>query len=555
MVRGTTSNTQSIQGDDVITDDSQFSLGKVVLAGETDGGVYKNIPISAEGHLEMEVHGPRLPFGSMHAESLTPIFQTDAVYGLSPQQVIETTGLAVGTGSGSGSVTGTNNLFTCSTGTTQFSFASLQSRRRLRYRPGQGVVGRFAGFFSTPAASSIVVAGFGTAESGFYFGYNGTQFGILHSNGGTREIQTMTITTASTATDDYVVTLPNTATVNVTATNNGSTERTAYEIAQGDYPGWSANAIGSTVVFLASSGGAKSGTFSLAQTGAGTPAAATVVETTAGAAGTDTWYPQDEWNGDVCDGTGSASNPSGFNLDTSKGNVFQIDVQYLGFGAVTFLIETVGQNSNNPTFTAVHTIKFNNTLTAVHSKQPSFPFTMSAYSAGSTTDVSVSVGSFGGFIEGERRNIGPRQTYYDTAGVTSSTSAYTPIFTLQNRLVYNNKANQAVSNLLQVSGAQKSNNGLTSFYLIRNADLGGTPVFAAHSNTSTTLTDTSATSCTFSDNSQVEWVGTLSESGDFNYAFADGEITLQPGESLTLAVRSVSATGTCVGSLNTREDQ
>ena len=76
----------------------------------------------------------------------------------------------------------------------------IQSRRRLRYRAGQGVVGRFAGYFTAGVANSIQVMGYGHAEDGFYFGYNGTSFGILYSNRGVREVRTLTITTASTAT-------------------------------------------------------------------------------------------------------------------------------------------------------------------------------------------------------------------------------------------------------------------------------------------------------------------------------------------------------------------
>lgn len=521
------------------------------IAGKRDNGTYTDLNATPEGHLEVAVHDPRLPFGSIHAEGLTPVFQTDGVYGINTQQIIQTVGLSVGTGSGSGSNSTSGNRLICSTGTTQYSFATMQSRRRLRYRPGQGLVGRFAGYFTSGVASSIQVLGFGSAEAGYFFGYNGTSFGILHSTGGVREIHTFTVTTASTATNDYVVTLPNGDTVNVTATNNSSTARTAYEIAQGTFTGWSAEAVGSTVVFLANSVGNKTGSFSLAQTGAATPAAGSDAETLAGVASTDTWYPQTSWNGDKLDGTG----PTGITLDPTKGNVFQIGIQYLGFGSVEFKIEVTPDNSNNPVFVTVHAIKFPNTLTEVHTSQPSFPFTMAAYSAGSTTNISVSVGSFGGFIEGRVVPIGPRQTYYNNTAITSSTSAYTPLFTIRNGSVFKSRANQSVVKLLNVGGAAKSNNGLTTYFLIRNATLGGTPSFASWATTSSTFVDTAATSCTFSTNSQVLWVGSLSESGNFNYGFTDREITLQPGESVTLAVRSVSATATCIGSLNTREDQ
>jgi hypothetical protein len=522
-----------------------------VLKGLLDNGTSQELSSTQEGHLEVAIHHPRLPFGSVHTEKLTPVFQTDGVYQVNSQQIIASTGLSVGTGANSGSNTTSNNKLVSSTGTTQYSFASMQSRRRLRYRPGQGVVARFTGLFSTPAANSILVAGVGTAESGYFFGYNGTSFGILYSTGGVREIQTMTITTASTATNDYVVTLPNTVTVNVTATNNSSTTRTAHEIAQGVFPGWKASAVGSTVIFLADSVGSKSGTFSLAQTGAGTPAAGSTAETLAGVAATDTWITQSNWNGDKLDGTGA----SGITLNPQKGNVFQIDIQYLGFGDIVFKIEVNPTNGNNPEFVTVHTIRYGNTYTSVSQSQPSFPFTMAAYSAGSTTDVSVSIGSFAGFIEGEKRAIGPRESYYNNSGVTSSTSAYTPLFTVKNGLVFKGRANQVVSNLISLHGASKSNTGLTTFYLIRNATLTGPTNYTAWDTNSATHLDSASTGCSFTDNSQVVWTGNVAESSSFNYALSDQEITLQPGESYTLAVRSVTATAVCIGGINTREDQ
>lgn len=522
---------------------------KVILSGQTDGGSVVDVPATAEGHLEVALHHPRNPFGSIHAEHLDPVFNIDAVYGINVTEELVTTGVSAGTATSSGVVSGDNNLFTCSTGTTQYSFATLQSRKRLRYRAGQGLVGRFAGFFSTPAASSIVVAGFGTAESGLYFGYNGTSFGILHSTGGIRELQTMTITTASTATNNYVVTMPNGVAVNVTATNNNNTARTAYEISRGTFPGWEATARGNTVLFLASSAGPVTGTFSLAQTGAVTPAAGTTAETTAGVAATDTWYPQTTWNGDPLDGTG----PSGYTADWQKGQVFQVQLQYLGFGTVSFQVETTSTGRNNAEFVTVHTIKFPGQRTTTTFRNPSFPFTMAAYSAGSTTDVSVSVGSFGGFIEGYRRLTGPRVSYTNTA--TSSTSAYVPLFTFRNERVYGGKANQGVLNILSVGGACRSaNNGITSFHIIRNATLTGPTSFGAYATGSCTYIDTTSTGCSFADNNQLIWVGTVSETGQIQQGFTD-EITVQPGETITLAVRSVTATAVCVGQINTREDQ
>ncbi len=170
----------------------------VGLYGKNDNGEVKEVPVTAEGHLEVSIHDPRLPFGAIHTESLTPVFQADAVYGANAGQVLPTT-------SGSGGATASDSNFVVSTGTTIYSQGIIQSRKRLRYRAGQGIVGRFAGRFTNPVANSYQLAGFGHAEDGVYFGYGNTndlsdtEFGILYVNRGVREVRTLTVTTGATS--------------------------------------------------------------------------------------------------------------------------------------------------------------------------------------------------------------------------------------------------------------------------------------------------------------------------------------------------------------------
>ena len=548
---------RGVGGDNIRTiDENGVKTQVVALSGQSDAGNLINVPVTPEGHIEVAIHGPRLPFGSVHTERLHPVFQSDGVYGVNGFSMITAHGLGFGTGADSGVVSSSSNLLTVSTGTTQYSFASLQSRRRLRYRAGQGVVGRFTAAFTTPVASSYQVAGFGTSETTLAFGYNGTSYGILYSTGGVRELHTLTITTASTATDDYSVTLPNTSSVSVTATNNGSTTQTAYEISKGTFPGWKAQAIGSTVQFLRDASGATGGSFSLSQPSAVPPAAGTDATTRAGVSSNDTWIPQSSWNGDVMDGSGGASNPSGVTLNPLYGNVYQIGVQYLGFGPITFQVEAAFENSNQPDFVTVHTIKYPNTSSSVSLSQPSFPFLMSAYSAGSVTDLTVKVGSYAGFNEGESLNLGPRVSYQRDGMVTSSTSVYTPLFTVRNDLVFASRANQVVVNLLDVSGVARGNStATTKFYLVRNAALTGPVNFTQVGSASACSQDKAATGMSTPSDSQIVWTRAVTQSGDFEYAFSDREITLQPGETVTLCIKSLTATADCSGSMNTREDQ
>lgn len=510
---------------------------KTVIQGTKDDGSIANIPATSEGHLEVEIHGPRNPFGSLHVESLLPVVQGDAVHGIN-------TGVHRTTVSGSGDVTVTNGLFVVSTGTTQYSFGTIQSKKRARYRPGQGIMARFTALWSTPVANSIVVAGVGHAESGFYFGFNGTTFGILHSTGGIREIRTLTVTTKSSNAENITITLNN-ANFTVAVTNGTNTAKTAYEISLGTFSGWTAIQRDSTVVFVSNDIGSKNGTYGLS---GATSAVGSFVRSTAGVASTDTWIAQSDWNGDKLDGTGA----SGVTLDKTKGNVFQIDIQYLGFGSITFKIEIAPVSGNNPDFVTVHTINIPNSRTTPSLSNPSFPFTAAAYSAGSTTNVSVSVASFAIFVEGKRQMTGNRFTY--SGQITTATSTqFTPLFTIRNDIEFRGRASQAVMELISISGAVKHTQPV-SFYIIKNGTLGGNPNFVMFSSSSCSYIDTSATSVTISDNSQMQFSCHLGETGGFTFAFAE-ELSIQPDETLTLAAKTSAGTAAyTLGTLNTRED-
>ena len=533
----------------VVQGEASLSSSGSLIQGLTDSGSRQTIKSTPEGHLEVAIHGPRNPFGSIHTERLTPIFQTDAVYGINSGQVTS------GSGTG-GSATASNSMFVLQSGTSVGGNAYIQSRKRLRYRAGQGIVGRFTAMFTTGVANSYQVAGFGHSEDGVYFGYKGADFGIIYNHHGVREIQELTITNAASGAGNVTVTLNGVAnTIAVSASAVGSIPRTVYELSQGVYSGWKVqpNGAGTKLVFLADSVGNATNTFSVSGSGV----AGTFAEIRTGAAVSETFVAQADWNGDNLSGLGGASNPSGASIDPTKLNVYQIGVQYLGAGTITFEVET-SNTGNNAEWVAVHQLRLPNTLTQTSFSNPSFPFTASAYSTGSTTNLTVKVGSYAGFIEGDKRLNGNRFSYFNSSTSANSTD-YRALFTVKNSIVHADKANQSVINILSINAAVKHTQPVV-FYLIRNATLLGNPSFDNYaSGISATIFDNSATTCTFSTQDQVLWTGHLGETGEIDHDFAKGgpeDLTMQPGESLTLAVRSVqNNVAWATGSINTREDQ
>jgi len=115
------------------------------------------------------------PFGDMLTAAITPLMQLDFVYGINTQ---------TGTSTVANSATVDTNAsrLRLQTGTDAAGSAVFQSRRPIKYRPGQGVVGRFTTVFTAGAASSTQIVGIGDDVDGYFFGFNGTAFGILHRN-------------------------------------------------------------------------------------------------------------------------------------------------------------------------------------------------------------------------------------------------------------------------------------------------------------------------------------------------------------------------------------
>ncbi len=509
---------------------------QAIITGTQDNGTFVDASVSPNGHLEVDLKKPLFPFGSIHTEQMTVLFQADGVYGINlGQHTI--------TNSGSASTNALNSLISLTTGTTVNSRSEVESRKRLRYRPGQGIVCRFTAKFTAGVASSFQGVGISNEESGVYIGYQDTQFGITYIKNGVREIQTLTITTRSTTNENITVTLNGVA-FSVPVTNSATTTLTAYEIAKASYTGWDAEQQGSTVRFVSRSVGNKGGAFTVA----GTTVVGAFAETLAGVAATTSFIPQASFNGDKLDGTGAYS----FTIDPTKLNIFQFGIQYLGAGIIYLDCEVVSP-SGDVNWARVHTILNPNTLTIPNFNNPSFPFKMLVESQGSTTNLTLSSASYCGFIEGQKFLQGNRFSYFNTI-TTVTAAAYQVLFTVRNDQVYASKKSQVVVNILSVAAAVKHTQPVL-IILIRNATLAGTPNFASYSSISATDWDTAATTATFSDNNQVVWSGQLGETGDLQFTFED-EVTLQPGETISLCARAATGSPAYVsGSINTREDQ
>ena len=427
---------------------------------------------------------PLTAFGEVSVAEPTPVVQVQFPYNINTD-IWETRN-----NNGSSSVI--NNMANLSTGAGTNQSSTIITRNFLKYNPGQGALVRFTALYTTGVANNTQWVGIGDSDDGFFFGYNGATFGILRRQGGKPETRRLAITTASNTNEDITITLNGVAeTVTVTAAGaDNPTTRvvTANEIVAHDWSnvgrGWEVHNMGANIFFTSFSDGAKSGTFEITTA---TTAAGTFAQSLAGASVTDTVINQSSWSEDTLDGSSDANNPSGITLDQTKGNVYQIRYQWLGFGGMEFFVE----HGVDAELHLVHRIEYANTNTVSSIDNPTLPLCISTKNTSNTSDVVLKVGSMGGFVEGRDTLTGlPHSLSIESTsiGVTERT-----VMNLHSHDIYQSTLNRV--KIKMTIGSVSTDGTKNSIIRIRkNAILTGPVAFTPlDSNISTIHRDTSAT--------------------------------------------------------------
>lgn len=344
------------------------SLGQPVIRTTSSGG---SLPTSST-----------TAWGEPYAIPITPVIQFDAAYGVTPltdENVIDTVT------EGAGTVTGVDGTITCTSGTTAGDTAAFYSVRHIPYRTGQGCLARFTAAFTTGVANSQQRAGMSNGGNYYMFGYVNDTFGIVHAYNGESEIRTLTITGAASGSETATITLDGTAyTVDLTA---GTTTHNAAQIFRDpdfniDGQQWRVDQIDNTVVFTSRSTRPMTGTFSFSSS----TATGTFAQNNAGVSPTLDLIDTTEWD----------NLPD--NFDPTNLNVYQIQMKWLGAGAVYFSVE----DPNTGDFTLVHTKKWVSTgNTFPHTSKPNMKLGFAAAATGSlASSMVVKMASAMGAVEG-----------------------------------------------------------------------------------------------------------------------------------------------------------
>lgn len=463
-------------------------------------------------------------FGELSIAELTPIVQLHSAYNINARIIEERNN------NGSSSIS--NNKFQVSTGAAINRSSALLSRVAVKYNAGQGGIFRGTAVFTTGTANSTQHVGIGTSSEGYFFGYNGSTFGIMRRQGGSPEIRTLTVTAGATTAENITITLDGDAETTVAVTNTGDTTLTANEIAGHDYSnlgqGWVAHVMGANVVFESYNAASQTGTYSLSGTA---PVAGTFAQDVAGVAPTETVVAQSSWDTDKFDGTGI----SGVTLDPTKGNVYQIKYQWLGFGLISFFIE----NPDDGGFHLVHKIEYANANTNPSVDNPTLPLCLAVKNTSNTSDIVLQSASMMGAIEGKDLEEGILN-----AAVVETTNIgvnETPVLSIHNHTIYQSKVNRVRIKLdeLGVSFDASAANKPALLRLRLNPVLTGASFSAIDANTSVARKDVTATAVS---GGTLFFAQSLSEGSAPILDFSNRNILLEPGETVTVSLEASNGT-------------
>lgn len=493
-----------------------------VIIAKNDLGSYQQIALGEENALKVQIQTPLSSFGEVLVTEPTPVAQVDFVAGRYNGALFRRISFGTATQYFNDSMVALN------TGTVPYSYSYLATRRRVRYKPGQGTAARFTSVFDTPQADSTQVVGLIDGENALGFGYLNTAFGILHRRAGKSEIRRMMVEAAAGSSATIFLVLSG-ATFPVAVTNAGGVlSTTAEQIAQ--TPGleagfWRAQSYATDttawVEFMSIDAAPKVGTFSLSTV-------STTWETIrTGSVASDTWIPQTSWNVDKMDGAG----PSGQLLDKQKGNVYQIDYQYLGFGQLRFMVEDASDGEIH----LVHRIQYGNANLVPSLDAPVMPLAGAIGSTGSTVPMSMKIGSMSAFTQGRVARLGPRRGK-ETVQLSVGTTAV-PILAIRNPYTYQGKRNTAEILLTSLSvGAEGTRPAL--FTLVTNGVLTN-PSWRIIDANSVANFDESATALT---GGTQQHAGTVAKSSNILLGLDELNLLIPPGDFITLLARAVTGT-------------
>lgn len=247
-----------------------------------------------------------------------------------------------------------------------------------------------------------------------------------------------------------------------------------------------------------------------------------------------TTKPLSEWD-DPLDGSGA----SGMDIDHTKLNVFFIQFQYLGAGAIKIWVE----DERNGNLIVVHTELYANLNITPSVHNPNFFHTMWVNNGATTSDIIMQGSSYGFFVEGKTSFIELHQPENSSKNRQKLTvTSEVAIFTIRNKNSYVSKTNFIDVILVRAGASIEANsaNNLGNVRIVKNATLGGTPSYSDINTTDSVIEiDTSGTTVT--GGKEIFLESLAGKNDKLNIPILEDKIVLNPGDTITFSGFSVNS--------------
>jgi len=212
------------------------------------------------------------------------------------------------------------------------------------------------------------------------------------------------------------------------------------------------------------------------------------VRTSTSGSPVDTFVAQASWNIDKMDGTGV----SGITIDFSKGQIFLIDLQWLGSGRVRF-----GFDVNGYAYYC-HQVNNANLLILPYMNTACLPVHWAIHNTGAASGATTMQANCATVIS-EGDNDVPSALHFgvgNTTMIASISTTRTALITIRPTLTFNSLVNR--SRISNIEFDVYNNDGTTGGYweLVYNGTLGGSPSYHSVDSNSGVEFDVAGTTCT-----------------------------------------------------------
>lgn len=490
-----TGNVNIADGGNSITVDGNVSITQMPTVTVT--GNVTTTPSITQGDL----------FGEPYAIPITPVVQTNGIYGVNnyDHQVYT---------SGGGNVSSANSCFTVSSSSTVGSYGLVRSRRFNTYKTGQSFLARWFAKLDTPAAGTSQRLGLNNQENAFWFGYNGTTFGVLHTHGGRAPIYRVTV--ASYTGTQTVTLILNGVSYTTTIEAGETVTQAAARISDINFgSSWLANDRDGSVELLYTGIGPLNGTFSVA--GSGT-SSLSIAQLQAGAAATNTWY---------LDG-----------VDFTKPNwLIPTDFTSYEIKYSWSVLRFFALNPNTGQYEQF--FKLGTTDGMLLASNPAFKVAALALNAGGSTPVTMQVAGMVAALEG----LTNRNNYTGSAAVTKTSLTQNVIhhlLSIQNPYTFKSTINTIETLLSDFTATTQCNDPAELYIYLDATFLTGRQDFISQDGypvTTSTATGTIDPAANFPIVSFV--IGNTGSSVQF--ALESYRIVIPPGSTISIGIRSTSS--------------